>query len=69
MAIGGIVLGLVASFLLTGLLREMLFGIEPTDPATFAEVTLFLLGVALAACSIPALRATRADALVVLRSE
>jgi ABC-type lipoprotein release transport system permease subunit len=47
----------------------MLYGVSPTDPATFAFVLLTLVSVALAACAIPARRASRVDPLVALRLE
>ena len=65
----GVVLGLVASFGLTGLMRVLLFGVKPSDPATFVFVTGALLVVALAACWIPAWRATRVDPVIALRYE
>ncbi len=67
-AIGAIV-GLVASHWLTALLRDQLFGISPSDPATLVGATLVLMAVAFAACWIPARRATRVDPLVALRYE
>ncbi len=65
----GIVLGLCAGIGLTRLLGTMLFQMKPTDPLTFAGAALILFIAALAACWIPARRATKVDPLIALRYE
>ena len=67
--LGGIVIGLVAAFLLARLMESLLFGISAADPATFIVVSLLLIVVALLACYIPARRAMRVDPMVALRYE
>jgi predicted permease len=65
----GLSLGLVGAFFLSKVLRTLLVRITPSDPVTFATITLLLIVVAIAACLIPARRATRVDPLVALRNE
>jgi len=50
-------------------MKSLLFGIQPIDPPTYIVTALTLAAVAVAACAIPALRATRVDPLIALRDE
>jgi ABC-type antimicrobial peptide transport system permease subunit len=65
----GLALGVAGAFGLTRLLKSLLVGVTPTDPATFAVVSILLAAVALMACLIPARRAMRVDPIVALRYE
>ncbi len=78
----GVVLGLAAAFVLTrltgafgltpvdvGEIESVLYGITPTDPATFVAVSIVMTAVALLACYIPARRATKISPMVALRHE
>ena len=65
----GILVGLAVSFGLTRLIATLLYGVTPTDAITFATVTAALVSIALFACWLPALRASRIDPLEALRHE
>jgi ABC-type antimicrobial peptide transport system permease subunit len=65
----GIVLGLVAAFGLTRLLRHQLFEVGPTEPTVFIAVVLVLAVVAMLACLLPARRASRVHPMEALRYE
>jgi predicted permease len=65
----GIVVGLAGAFALNRLIASLLFGVQPTDPATMVTVVATTTLVAAAACWIPAWRASRVDPNVVLRED
>ncbi len=65
----GIALGLAGALALGGLLSSLLYGVAGRDPVTLGAASVALLGVAAAACYLPARRATRVDAMRILRAE
>ena len=69
LALAGEAIGLIGAFVLTKLIRGLLFGVTPNDAMTFVIVAGVLGVVALFACYLPARRATKVDPLVALRYE
>lgn len=67
--IAGVGAGVGGALALTRLMASLLYGIKPSDPATFVAVLLILGGVAVAACYLPGRRATRVNPVVALRDE
>jgi putative ABC transport system permease protein len=69
LALIGVAVGAVGAWMLTRLMQKLLFGVQPSDPVTFAAVATLLAFVAAVAASVPGVRATRVDPVIALRRE
>jgi predicted permease len=69
MILGGVLLGVISALAATQLMVSMLFGVTPSDPATFVVVAVLLSAIALLACYVPARRAAKVDPMEALRYE
>jgi predicted permease len=69
LTLAGVALGLVGAFALTRVMTGLLYGVNAIDPLTFAATAILLSIVGLAACFLPALRATRINPMIALRGE
>src|SRR5262249_32528271 len=69
LALIGILIGVLGALALTRVLRSLLYQVAPTDPLTFAVVSLLLVAIAMIACWLPARRATKIDPMEALRYE
>jgi predicted lysophospholipase L1 biosynthesis ABC-type transport system permease subunit len=69
LTIPGVVLGSAAALVAARIVSSLLSGVSPSDPLTYVTTAVLQTVVALAACAVPALRATRVDPIVALRQE
>jgi ABC-type antimicrobial peptide transport system permease subunit len=69
MTLAGLAIGAVASLLLARFLQSLLYGVAPYDPVVMLLAAALLSAVTLAACYLPAYRASRIDPIVALREE
>ena len=69
LSVGGVIVGVLGAVVATRLIASQLYGVEATDPATFAIVAVAMIGIALLATYFPARRATKVDPLIAMRSE
>ena len=64
----GLVLGVAGAYVAGGIIRGLLFGVAPHDPATFIGVAVMMTAIGIVACWIPALRAARIDPAITMRA-
>ena len=63
----GLLLGVVGAFFAAGIIRGLLFGVDPHDPATFIGVASMMAAIGIVACWLPAMRASRIDPAITMR--
>jgi ABC-type antimicrobial peptide transport system permease subunit len=69
LALVGIAIGLAGAFVLTRVIRTLLFDTSPFDPVTFTAAAVVLVGVAVLASFVPAWRAARTDPQIAMRAD
>jgi putative ABC transport system permease protein len=69
LVLSGLIVGLIASIVLSKLLESLLYEVSPRDPVTLLTVSILLAGVALAAALVPAWRGLRVPPMTALRAE
>ncbi|HEX7517571.1 MAG TPA: ABC transporter permease [Chthoniobacterales bacterium] len=69
MVVLGVIIGVAGGIALSRYLSSLFFGVSPANPATYVEVVLLMIGIALVACFLPAWRAVRVNPMVALRYE
>ena len=69
MVVLGVIIGVAGGIALSRYLSSLFFGVSPASPATYVEVALLMIGIALVACFLPAWRAIRVNPMVALRYE
>jgi FtsX-like permease family len=67
LAFAGAIIGLAGAFIVSRWMAHLLYNVQPSDPITFFGVVILFIGVALPACYLPALRATKVDPMIALR--
>src|SRR5262249_54822514 len=65
----GVGIGVIGALVATRFMSSLLYGVSPTDPIVFVSLSALLAAIAVAACYVPALRASRSDPLTALRAD